>query len=126
MGYTHYWYQSRDLTDDEWQTICQKSQELFESNKTLVANGMGDKGISPEINDDEISFNGIGDDSHETCFVTKNKTFNDWEDKKGESFSFCKTAHKPYDKVVVQFLKMIRDVTGNAFRLSSDGEGVFD
>lgn len=126
MGYTHYWYQKRSLTDLEWSEICANAKKIFKNNKNLLANGEGKAGTNPQIEEDFISFNGIEGDSHESCFLTKGLEFPKWQEKRNESFHFCKTALKPYDSVVVEFLKMVRNVTNDAFRLESDGEKVFD
>ena len=119
MGYTHYWRQLRDFTDTEW-------QELTRLTKLITADGLGVLAHHPDaINGDEyygekeddvftidseqIRFNGIGKDGHETFLITKKKRAKeDYEeqeayDRQG-AFDFCKTAQKPYDKYVVAVL----------------------
>lgn len=117
MGYTHYWEQSRDFSKTEWLKIKKSAKEIFDSNKGIVFNWEG-KG-SPEITDKSIRFNGNSDtgDDHETFELTKKK----------EDFSFCKTARKPYDAVVVKVLSTVRKIAPDAIRLSSDGgKDIFD
>ena len=127
MGYTHYWRQLRDFTDTEW-------QELTRLTKLITADGLGVLAHHPDaINGDEyygekeddvftidseqIRFNGIGKDGHETFLITKKKRdLYDYEKQDsiqdaymhhksgGGVFNFCKTAHKPYDKYVVAVL----------------------
>ena len=103
MGYTHYWRQLRDFTDTEW-------QELMRLTKLITASSGRDIILSEfNINNEEIRFNGYGEEGHETFLITKKKRAKaDYEeqhayDKKG-AFNFCKTAHKPYDKYVVAVL----------------------
>jgi len=42
-------------------------------------------------------------------------------DDHGE-FNCCKTAHKPYDKIVVKLLKLVKKIAPYAITLSSDGD----
>ena len=105
MGYTHYWRQLRDFTDTEW-------QELTRLAKLITADGVLDQTLSTvefNIDNEQICFNGVGDNGHETFIITKKKRAKaDYEeqeayDRQG-AFEFCKTAHKPYDKYVVAVL----------------------
>ena len=111
MGYTHYWRQQRDFTDTEW-------QELTRLTKLITASGGRDITLSEfNINNEEIRFNGKGEEGHETFLITKKKRdLYDYEKQDsiqdaymhhksgGGVFNFCKTAHKPYDKYVVAVL----------------------
>ena len=154
MGYTHYWRQLRDFTDTEW-------QELTRLTKLITADGLGVLAHHPDaINGDEyygekeddvftidseqIRFNGIGKDGHETFLITKKKRAKeDYEeheayDRQG-AFDFCKTAQKPYDKYVVAVLCALYNIEvkewplgdGKIMSISSDGntedwtEGLF-
>jgi len=136
MGYTHYWRQLRDFTEMEW-------QELTRLTKLITADGVLDQTLSTvefNIDNEQICFNGIGDNGHETFIITKKKRAKeDYEeqeayDKKG-AFDFCKTAHKPYDKYVVAVLCAVYRVQiergQDIMNISSDGntadwtEGLF-
>jgi len=135
MGYTHYWRQQRDFTETEW-------QELTRLTKLILADFLKLQLYSElNINKEEIRFNGIGEDGHETFLITKKKRAKaDYEeqhayDKKG-AFNFCKTAHKPYDKYVVAVLCAIYNMFGHynmtpMSEITSDGnsddwkEGMF-
>ena len=67
MGYTHYWRQLRDFTDTEW-------QELTRLTKLITASGGRDITLSEfNINNEEIRFNGYGEEGHETFLITKKK-----------------------------------------------------
>ena len=105
MGYTHYWRQLRDFTDTEW-------QELTRLAKLITNDGVLDQTLSTvefNIDNEQICFNGVGDNGHETFIITKKKRAKeDYEeqeayDRQG-AFEFCKTAQKPYDKYVVAVL----------------------
>ena len=138
MGYTHYWRQLRDFTDTEW-------QELMRLTKLITASRGRDIILSEfNINNEEIRFNGYGEEGHETFLITKKKRAKaDYEeqeayDRQG-AFEFCKTAHKPYDKYVVAVLCALYNMEvkdwplgdGKIMSISSDGntedwtEGLF-
>ena len=132
MGYTHYWRQLRDFTDTEW-------QELTRLAKLITADGVLDQTLSTvefNIDNEQICFNGVGDNGHETFRITKKKRPKaDYEeqeayDRQG-AFEFCKTAQKPYDRYVVAVLCAIYRVQRDVMNISSDGntadwtEGLF-
>ena len=92
-----------------------------------------DTKIDPVFNDKEITFNGIGDDSHETFCIDrvitlkKLKDFNDeyaigqW--KRGKKhYSFCKTARKPYDF----FVKIVLLLYMHYFKVAVSWDGDWD
>jgi hypothetical protein len=110
MGYTHYYRNKRAFTDSEWAALIADVKKLLADTDIPIGNAYGDVGSKPHFGKDVIRFNGIGDDSHETAAVHKSAA----------NFWFCKTSHKPYDKVVVEFYKLIRKYDPDV-KLSSDG-----
>ena len=106
MGYTHYFEQQRDLNNCEWVKLKEQFIQLVKNNEDAVI--LKDCYIS----DDIIKFNGIDDLEHETMILTK----------EGVGWSFCKTARKPYDRVVSGLLILVSVTAPNAFRISSDGD----
>lgn len=140
MGYTHYWTQLRDLSKEEWTTICADIGEILKyaqhDGGVALGDGAGDPGTSPEITNTKIWFNGIGDDSHETMAIDRKRVLEDWQSKDQLGWAFCKTARKPYDPVVVACLCYLSTITRRddpktgepiigteAFSVSSDGNG---
>ncbi len=117
MGYTQYFPQQRDFTNDEWNTILTFAKSLFKDQKLVLANGMGDLDSKPVANKSQISFNGIGDESHETFYLTKKRT---------PDFNFTKTAQKEYDSSVVAMLTYIHHIAPDALSISSDGDTMMD
>lgn len=118
MGYTHYWT-NKQHTDDQWSAICSDAHQLV---RLAVSKGAGGIPIPiaeeydqldspPVINDKEIRFNGVGDDGHETMLIDRTS---EW--------TFCKTAFKPYDAVVVALLAICHHHNPD-FTWTSDGEG---
>ena len=110
MGYTHYYSNKRAFTNSEWVALTKDVKELLKNCSVPLAGGNGTLGSRPTFNSQEISFNGVEEDSHETAYVSKDAS----------EFEFCKTAQKPYDSVVVEFFKLIRKYDPNV-ELSSDG-----
>ena len=138
MGYTHYWRQHRDFNDTEWRVITRLAKLITADGVDVLAYHPKGKDYTEEvllngdpdmftIDNEQIRFNGIGEDGHETFLITKKRP--------EENFQFCKTAHKPYDKYVVAVLCAIYHVylqmERTVMNISSDGntadwtEGLF-
>jgi len=124
MGYTHYWKQKIDtpFTDEEWKKIVDATKEILTkaAHAGIVING-GDGTGEAAISDNAISLNGCGPDSHETFYLTRVPEQPEWREKEKETFSFCKTARKPYDRVVVSILAKAKEIAPDKIRISSDG-----
>ena len=116
MGYTHYWKIRKPFTNEAWTAFTNDVKSLFVSTKIPLVGGFGDTFTTPEVNRNVVSFNGLEDDGHETCQITKSVC----------DFEFCKTAQKPYDAVVVQVLKLARKYNPSIELLSDGGSEVFD
>ena len=86
---------------------------IIKAKENLLANGLGDIGTKPDY-ENEIYFNGLGDDAHET-FSLPNSS-NELKD-----FDFCKTQCKPYDIVVVACLTVLHNYCPE-IQISSDGD----
>ncbi len=112
MGYTHYYKNKRAFTDSEWDQFTKKVKKMLAETSIPVANNYGEEGTDPLITEDYVAFNGVEDDGHETAYMPKD----------GASFEFCKTAHKPYDELVVQMYKIAKKILGSGITLSSDGD----
>ena len=121
MGYTHYWTPERTLTEIEWAQVCRDFQHLFNEAQSygggyVALSSEGDYGKLPTISSEAITFNGVdlglhGDQSHEPFQITRERS--EW--------AFCKTASKPYDKVVVAALIYLASIT-QSHTPTSDGE----
>jgi hypothetical protein len=118
MGYTQFLKNPAGFTDEQWDRFTAEVKKIFEKAEQrgiVLANHYGDIGTKPVITKTKVSFNGFGDDAHETCQVTK----------KGEDFSFCKTARKPYDWAVVEVYKLVKRIVPSAVITSDGGDSVF-
>jgi hypothetical protein len=111
MGYTHYWDQASNITDEQWEKFSNFVRKAIELSSPQIVGGHGEAGTEPEVSDELVSFNGLGDYSHETFYVSR----------KNPEWSFCKTAMKPYDGLVVACLVAGKEI-GVFSGWSSDGE----
>ena len=114
MGYTHYWNQKKNFTKKQWAGILEDAKSLL--------TGIDEKPPQPlfkipldeeTFSTEEIRFNGVGADGHETFLITR---------KLYEEFNFCKTAHKPYDLFVGLILARINHHAPGVLEISSDGD----
>lgn len=111
LGYTHHWTALGHIGVERFPRIVEDVRKIIEVARNRgveIGDGMRDGG-EPEITNEVIRLNGIGDDAHETFYLGNE-----------EGFAFCKTAYKPYDVVVTAILALAhhREVVSN---VSSDG-----
>ena len=113
MGYTHYYHKDGcdNFTNQEWDGVVEFTKKAIE--KTNVPMAGGDGTGDPILTDEEISINGVGNDSHETFYLTKIKH---------RDFEFCKTVRKPYDEVVCAISWYLKKNLPNKIKIGSDGE----
>lgn len=112
MGYTHYWRPTRDLTEDEWDNVRQVAKTILKDNHGIILDNEPTDSQNLSITYESILCNGIGDDGHETFYLTR---------KMRNDFEFCKTAQKPYDKYIVAMLIAVAQIT-DSISVSSDGD----
>jgi hypothetical protein len=117
MGYTHYWKfenNPKDIKDGDKK--FKKSVALLKKclkNISVVLAGSNGTG-KPLFTNTMVCFNGLDEDSHETCYLALDNS--DFE------FDFCKTARKPYDVAVCLTLLCFKKFFEDDFNYSSDGD----
>lgn len=125
MGYTHYWYQNGDVAPEVWGKITEGVEKIIAAHPEISIRREYNS-ISPAlINSSNIVFNGVGDLGHETFWLNREQEpAPDWQKsaKTLGTFSFCKTAHKPYDLLVCAALLIVKHHADDVFTLSSDGD----
>lgn len=109
MGYTHYWDIKKAKPADLKLAIADMGK-IAKHFAPILAGRDGEG--RPVITPNEITFNGKGDDSHETFSITNSPH---------EEFGFCKTAEKPYDVAVVACLAALKDRCKDSVSVRSDG-----
>ncbi len=116
MGYTHYFDQQRDFTDDEWEHIGRLFKMILdEARKThTIELQLEYNDPAPiQVDDTSIRFNGVEDDGHETFYIQKEHM---------KEYNFCKTARKPYDLAVCLMLIIANEHANGALKIGTDGD----
>ncbi len=134
IGYTHYHFQDRDLTEVEWQHIKIAFQIMLDNLPPHSHNAGGyystyplelrgpDGAGEPLVEEMRIMFNGdrsipVGGTKlglmHEDFALTQ---FPDI------AYSCTKTERKPYDLCVCVMLLIVKSIAPDAYIISSDGE----
>jgi len=109
MGYTHYWRSQRPLTTEETTRILDAARKIVDGCGVPLAGPHGEGKIL--WNETMVKLNGVGDNSHESFIFPTSS-----------DFEFCKTALKPYDKVVTAILVTTATIAPGAYKISSDGD----
>jgi len=120
MGYTHHWYQDGELDADKFKKasadckkLCKGSSIQFEYDDNKL----------PIFTNEQIRFNGIGEDGYEIFFIERvYKSSYPQTNRSGRYYSFCKTAQKLYDRYVVACLIILKHYLGDSISISSDGD----
>jgi hypothetical protein len=118
MGYTHYmrtdnWDKQDKLGFEKALPIVQK---ILKRHKDIVQFECDDS-KRPLISKEQIRFNGIGNEGHETFMFINGESQGEFYNP---TFSFCKTARKPYDVAVCEVLLVLNAFCPN-LSLGSDG-----
>ena len=126
MGFSHYFVRELELDKSKYGKISRDVDVILRRiNETgIVIAGIDGEGC-PEINSEEICFNGTSDGNlaHEGFSfprVTK-KTYTD-DYPSNMRFDFCKTCNKPYDIAVCSTLIIAKHHLGSAVMVESDGD----
>ena len=114
MGYTNYHYQKESFNDGEWQNIQRYKKNIIQHFNYIE--------IEEDTSDDDtISLNGVGENSHETFKLSKEKReLDSWENEEDGAFSFCKTNRKPYDQIVWNILLKAYESAPHKIRIEND------
>ena len=110
MGYTHYWRRHPDAG--------KSGRASYPEAIECVLHLLNDSRVKALIVNDSdasnISFNGVNALAHKDFIIPTELTHI-------PDFSFCKTACKPYDVVVVAVLATIADFAPHSLLVTSDG-----
>ena len=112
MGYTHYFHQHKQPTEEQWQAICadfSKCLEVF--TKGIPIQEEWNDPAPPRVDYRCIRFNGVPPNDHETMYL----------DRYGHGLQFCKTARKPYDFAVMCLLLLVHHHASDCWEVDSDG-----
>lgn len=124
MGYTHYWTFKNERgnaqkIEQNYQRAIKKCQKIV---RTYAKKHGGIAGYSAHTTQyGGLNFNGSRENGHET-FVVREHFSQNFTD--GRGFSFCKTAQKPYDVLVVACLIILKHYLGKNIDVASDGDKI--
>jgi len=110
MGYTHYWKckEPNKIPEQIYRLAFKECETIIEN----VKQGLLYVRYNKENN---IDINGIAELSHENFCIPYDK-------QHLKDFDFCKTQHKPYDKVVTACLSVLyKWLSPYSFIINSDG-----
>lgn len=116
MGYTHYWqFKNNPKNIKDGSEKFKKAVKFFKKcmKKFPFELAGGDGTGKPIITDTKICFNGVGEDSYETCYFAL--------DGADYGIDFCKTARNNYDAAVCVAILCFAKYFGEDFSYSSDG-----
>jgi hypothetical protein len=125
MGYTHYWRFGAFITEKSYKQALSEIRKLIKASPVPLANHMGDVGTKPSVGP-TVSFNGVGEDSHETFILRADPTLVSTDNRRYPTdeinrFDFTKTARKPYDIIVTAALCVLQERLGASVEVTSDG-----
>lgn len=118
MGYSHYFTRDQDCPPEWWAALCEDFRKLQATavllNQPLPIQAEYDDSSPPEISDQHIRFNGIGNDGCETFYLTRSGVA-------GRGFQCCKTNQRAYDIAVTALLCLVHYHAPDVWRILSDG-----
>lgn len=116
MGYTHYWENYAKMIPQAGLIIIRAIVE--EAYRDGIIQYESDQHREPVVTHEEIRFNGVGENGHETFSFDVN---DDYRTSEGKPFDCCKTAQKPYDDVVMKVLIVLKHYLKDQVHIASDG-----
>lgn len=121
MGYTHYWTFKKAPKGKASQSETAYQKAIADCHRIILGYSMVNGGLSGYSAHTKlgqyggINVNGSKEDGHKTFVLREHLSQN-------ESFNFCKTARKPYDRVVTACLIVLSYRLGGLIDVSSDGD----
>ena len=121
MGYRHHWTFARDLTGQEFEVIREAACQVVERCDVPLANRSGQPGTMPELTDEVIAFNGVGEDGREALVIERAQPIRSYSPDLDDYYHYCTTERRPYDAAVGAVLLAAKSVLEEDMVLSSDG-----
>ena len=115
MGYTNYYYQERDFTDNEWELVEQEAKYLEELGYDIKI--ISKESATGDFSSEPILY--LNGDCETLVLRKQRRTKKDYDDD-NLSFDFCKTRMAQYDLAVWYLLCSCNHLLGKDFRISRD------
>ena len=117
MSVEYFWTIKNMDQDLNVREIAQDLRAIIAGSGVPIANGYGEPGSRPAINESFICFNGVDDEGQDGFSYPPGI---DEGDSKNDVFDFCETYGHPYDVVVAATLIAIKHHQGDNVQISSD------
>ena len=125
MGYTHYFEIDRTLTAEEFEIVGADSRAIVktagEAGIVLCGSDFGDV-REVVINNDEIMLDGVGDESAEPLYITREPR----KEAHNPTLNWCKTYRRNYSPVVEAVLMALKQAAPQSVMVSSNGRWGFE
>lgn len=114
MGYTRYYIVNGQIDPQKFEKYSEDCKIICDEITNIFGHGIAgyDGEGDAQFTKDEVRFNGIDKNSHETFALGKDTT----------GFQFTKTNLKPYDRHVNACLLIAKEYFGSNIQVSSDGD----
>jgi hypothetical protein len=124
MGHTHYWKRKRDFDPELFVDAMRDCKSICQRLEIPLGSWLGVPDEHPLFDAEQVTFNGQGDDAHETFLMQQSFGIGDMDASTSPDkivHDFCKTAKKPYDLAVMCCLVIFKSYLGDAIVVTSDG-----
>ena len=125
MGYTHYFEIDRTLTAEEFEIVGADARAIVktagEAGIVLCGSDFGDV-REVVINNDEIMLDGVGDESAEPLYITREPR----KEAHNPTLNWCKTYRRNYSPVVEAVLMALKQAAPQSVMVSSNGRWGFE
>jgi hypothetical protein len=135
MGYTHYWRSPAGTNlKDNWESFTKDVKTLLAHEKSSrldpvkgnLVGPLGEPKSKPQVNKNFVAFNGVIfgfiNEGHETFKFDRVPKYPEWRKDEPLTFTFCKTALKPYDLYVCAVLLIAKFHFKDKVIISTDGD----
>ena len=122
MGYTHYWYRTREIEYSIYQYIVIDMKKICKKSGIAIGDGNGEG--EPFFTDEHVVFNGYGDaEAYETFAFPRNMFVvkGELEPDNNLYIEFCKTAQHDYDLCVAACLVVAKHYLKDKIEVGCDG-----
>lgn len=121
MGFSRFWYRKdKEVKQTKFDFFVIDVKTIIAKSGVVICGPQGEG--EPILTPDLISFNGQEADAHETFFFPRKIEDNHHREYDDGIFFFCKTALKPYDKVVAACLIAAKHWWKDRIKISADGD----
>jgi hypothetical protein len=121
VGFTRFWYRKdKEVKQTKFDFLVADLKVIIAKSGVTICGPTGEG--EPVLTPDLISFNGEGTSAHESFYFPRKIPDNHCREYEDGIFFFCKTALKPYDRVVAACLIAAKHWWKDKIKISADGD----